>query len=700
MKSPQFAKLLLVVALILTFAQFAIAAVPVAPSPLSPAAGASVSAPLTISWSAVTDPASIIAYNWQVSASSMFGVVIAQNSTMGPTQDTVSGLANGTYFWRVQAVNSAFVQGTWSSPRSFVISGTGAGALAPPTLNPTKAYSTFHPHEVIVFSWSPVPGAATYILQAATDPSFPVATRLQFDNIPNPSASFAEADEGSYYARVFAVDANGILSAPSNTISYTVFYNNPIAAPPSIISPTGNGTLTLPITFKWTDVVNPQPSGYELQIAKDSSFSTIEEDDPQLNNPARTVLSLTAGQKFWRVRSFQGDASPTTAAVTQFSASGSFTVSSAPATPIALGFTANPVYSGNTTWVSVQFSAAAPASGAVISLTSSDPNAAPVPATVTMQGNIGWLQFQMVAGQVVSSTPVTITATVNGASATGQLTVLPPSLKSISISSNAVNGGAQPVATVLLNGVAPSGGAAVNFSSSSPAVLAPAVGTAPAGSVRVGVALQTTTVTATTIAIITATWNGVSVQAPLTLTPQGQPASITLSQSSITGGTAAFVTVTTAAPATSDQIFQVASSSPSITVPSSLLMPAGTTSARFNIQTAAVTALTQGSISVSGGGVTLSAGLTLNPPPPAAPSAVLTVTASGRSGINVTSNPAGINVPVGSTGSASLAVNSSVTLSVSGGRTAFWTGACSTASKTASCTFTLTGNASVSANVQ
>jgi hypothetical protein len=114
MKSPQFARLLLVVALILTFAQFAIAAVPAAPSPLSPAAGASVSAPLTISWSAVTDPAGIIAYNWQVSASSTFGVVIAQNSTMGPTQDTVSGLANGTYFWRVQAVNGSFVQGTWS----------------------------------------------------------------------------------------------------------------------------------------------------------------------------------------------------------------------------------------------------------------------------------------------------------------------------------------------------------------------------------------------------------------------------------------------------------------------------------------------------------------------------------------------------------------------------------------------------------
>ncbi len=699
MNIPRFAKQLFILIAFFGVAQFAAAAVPAAPSPIAPAAGASVTSPLSISWSAVTDPSSIIAYNWQVSASSTFGTVVAQNSTMGPTQDTVSGLTNGTYFWRVQAVNGAFVQGTWSQARSFVISGTTAGGLSAPTLNPTHAYSTFHPREVIVFSWTPVPGAASYILQAATDSSFPVATRLQFDNIPNPSFSFAEADEGSYSARVFAVDANGILSAPSNTISYTVFYNNPIAGPPSIISPTGNGTLTLPITFKWTDVLNPQPSGYELQIAKDSNFGTIEEDDPQLNDPTRTVLSLTPGTKFWRVRSFQGDASPTTAAVTKFSASGSFTVSSAPAAPVALGFTSNPLYSGNMTWVSVQLSSAAPAAGAVISLTSSDPNAAPVPATVNMPGNIGWLQFQLQAGQVVSPTPVTITATVNGSSATGQLTVLPPSVKSISFSSKAVNGGAQPAATVLFNGVAPSGGATVNFTSSSPAVLAPAVATAPAGSTQLSVALPTTPVSATTVATITATWNGVSVSAQLTLTPQGQPASIALSQSSITGGTAAFVTVTTAAAATSDQIFQVTSSSPSITVPNSLLMPAGATSARFNISTSSVTSLTQGTIAVSGGGVTRSAVLTLNPPAPAPATATLTVTASGRSGILVTSNPSGISVPVGSTGSASLPSGNLVTLNLSDGRVAIWTGAC-VGNKTPSCTFTLTGNASVTANVQ
>ena len=132
MNTARFARLLFILISLLSFAQFAAAAVPAAPSPIAPAAGASVSAPLSISWSAVSDPSGIIAYNWQVSASSTFGTVVAQNSTMGPTQDTVSGLANGTYFWRVQAVNSAFVQGTWSSGAKLHHQRGGAGGLVPP----------------------------------------------------------------------------------------------------------------------------------------------------------------------------------------------------------------------------------------------------------------------------------------------------------------------------------------------------------------------------------------------------------------------------------------------------------------------------------------------------------------------------------------------------------------------------------------
>jgi hypothetical protein len=95
---------------------------------------------------------------------------------------------------------------------------------------------------------------------------------------------------------------------------------------------------TLPIRFAigspegnyFGRVFAVEPGGYDLQIAQDGGFKTIEVLDSQLNNPTRTELSLTPGQKFWRVHSMQGDSSPTTAAVTAWSATGTFSLTVAP----------------------------------------------------------------------------------------------------------------------------------------------------------------------------------------------------------------------------------------------------------------------------------------------------------------------------------------------------------------------------------
>jgi hypothetical protein len=599
----------------------AAAAVPPAPTPLAPAAGASVLVPFTISWSAVSDPSGIAAYNWQVSPSSSFSPVILLNSTNGQTQDTVSGLANGTYFWRVQAVSGAFVQGAWSQARSFTVTGAGPGAPGTPTLEPTKGYSTFHPYESITFNWTPASGAATYVLQAATDPSFPVLTRIQFDNIPNTTMTFAIGNpEGNYFARVYAVNADRVAGVPSNVIRFSVFYNNPLPPPPAPVSPANGATVTLPVTLTWTDVPNPQPSGYELQIAKDSGFSTIEEDDPQLNGPSRTVLSLTPGTKFWRVRSFQGDSSPTTAAVTAWSKAGTFTVPSAPPRPVSVTLATNPLSSGDTTWVAVQLSAAVPASGATISLTSSNSAAAPVPATISMPGNTAWTQFQMQAGQVTASTPVTLTATLNSGSASVQFNVLPPSLKSIWTTSS-MTGGTQAGAIVMLNGQAPAGGAVVSLSSNSPAVSPPPTVTVAPGDFSVSFPLPTSAVSTNTTATITASWNGVSAQSQITLTPQQPPASLTLDPTATVGtGGGSFATVTVASPPSSDLILPVTSSNPAVArVNNSVMIPAGVTTGGFNIFTTSVATQTLVTISVSGAGVTKSATLTVNPdqPPPA-----------------------------------------------------------------------------------
>jgi hypothetical protein len=90
--------------------------------------------------------------------------------------------------------------------------------------------------------------------------------------------------------------------------------------------------------------------------------------------------------------------------------------------------------------------------------------------------------------------------------------------------------------------------------------------------------------------------------------------------------------------------------------------------------------------------------LTVNPP---GQGAILTVTATGRGGERVISNPTGINVLVGSTATAPFITGTSITLSVSNGRDAIWSGACSSGgNKTKACTLTLTSNASVTVNVQ
>ncbi|HVD92029.1 MAG TPA: hypothetical protein VNC21_07100, partial [Vicinamibacterales bacterium] len=76
--------LLLVVALSAARAA-GVAAVPVAPTLLSPANGSSIVTPFTISWSAVSDPSGILGYNWQVSSSSSFATLVKQDSVNDPT---------------------------------------------------------------------------------------------------------------------------------------------------------------------------------------------------------------------------------------------------------------------------------------------------------------------------------------------------------------------------------------------------------------------------------------------------------------------------------------------------------------------------------------------------------------------------------------------------------------------------------------
>ena len=294
-------------------------------------------------------------------------------------------------------------------------------------------------------------------------------------------------------------------------------------------------------------------------------------------------------------------------------------------------------------------------------------------------------------------------------SATGRFTpqaaTAAASLSSVSVNPASVVGPTSSTGTATLTAAAPTGGAMVTLSSSNPAAASvPASVTVAAGATSASFTVATSAVGMNTSVTLTGTYNGTSRTATLTVTPVPPPASLntlTLSPTSVTGGAASqgTVTLTSAAP-TGGALVTLSgnSTAATVTVPASVTVPAGATSAAFTVTTTAVTASTAVTISAVFAGVTSSAALTLTPP---GANVTLTVTATGRSGERITSSPAGINVAVGSTQSASFATNGSITLSVSNGRDAIWSGACSSGgNKTKTCTFTITGNASVTGNVQ
>ena len=149
-------------------------------------------------------------------------------STARPPRTSSAAWRTAPTYWRVQAVDGALDQGTWSATQSFTITGASASAPGTPVLAPTQAYTTFHPLETGSTWWTPVPGAATYVWETSQgDPNFGWNNVFRQDNLDQTTFTFDMGFEGTFYSRVYAVSADGIRGVPSNVISYTYFYQQP-----------------------------------------------------------------------------------------------------------------------------------------------------------------------------------------------------------------------------------------------------------------------------------------------------------------------------------------------------------------------------------------------------------------------------------------------------------------------------------------
>ncbi len=183
-----------------------------------------------------------------------------------------------------------------------------------------------------------------------------------------------------------------------------------------------------------------------------------------------------------------------------------------------------------------------------------------------------------------------------------ELTIEPPSgnfITSLSLASPRAVGGDLVTATIALDDDAPSGGAEVTSTSSAPSVAAvPASATVGQGNDSITFDVDTDAVTAAGDVWITATYNGVNQRVRLTVVPTSP--TVTLESLSVPENVArgesltGSVTLSGAAPSGGITVTLTGSRAGIATIPASVTVPLGETSAEFTITTNASSPVQRG----------------------------------------------------------------------------------------------------------
>ncbi|MFM7187252.1 MAG: OmpL47-type beta-barrel domain-containing protein, partial [Armatimonadota bacterium] len=186
-------------------------------------------------------------------------------------------------------------------------------------------------------------------------------------------------------------------------------------------------------------------------------------------------------------------------------------------------------------------------------------------------------------------------------------------LSSVAVNPTAVNGGTNATGTVTLASPAPTGGILVSLSSNSASVTVPASVTVAAGASTATFTVTTSAVNAATTATITAVAGTVTKTATLTVNQAPVTfSSLSLNPTSVRGGTNSTGTVTLSHASTTATTVTLRSSSANrASVPASVTIPAGATSATFTITTTTANQTRTATITAVGLGTTRTATLTM-----------------------------------------------------------------------------------------
>src|SRR5882762_3651798 len=485
-------------------------------------------------------------------------------------------------------------------------------------------------------------GVTVFSGEFAADGASPTGTMTGTEDIgtpsgPNPGVAF----NATYSISPSPTNGRGMMTVTSGTGGNVVIY---MISPSKFVAVSQNDPNPAVLDFELSSSAAASVSLSSVSLnptsvtGGNSSTGTVTLSGPAPAGGAQVVLASNNGAASVPssvavpagattatfVVSTSAVAASTTVAISAayggVTRSASLTVTPAPPpAPTLSSLTLNPtsVIGGvQSSTGTVTLSGPAPAGGAQVALSSNN-GAASVPSSVTVPAGATSATFPVNTSAVAASTTVTISAAYAGVTRSASLTVTaapPPAPTLTTLNPTSVIGGAQSsTGAVTLSGPAPAGGAQVALSSNNGAASVPSSVAVPAGATSATFPVNTSAVAASTTVAISAAYGGLTRSASLTVTPPPLPtvSSLTLNPTSVIGGlqsSTGTVTLSAPAPAGGAQVM-LSSSNGAASVPSSVLVPAGATTASFRVDTSVVFFSTSVSISGSYNGTTRTAGL-------------------------------------------------------------------------------------------
>ncbi|MFA5858615.1 MAG: FlgD immunoglobulin-like domain containing protein [Elusimicrobiota bacterium] len=302
---------------------------PAVPALVSPANAASLNTSVPVfDWSDVTD-ASGVKYKLQADNDSDFSSpVINQAALTASTYSPTAGLANGTYYWRVCAVDGAGNTSTWSAARSVALNVTGTDTIPP--MNPTGIQAWANDTKATVVAndtWQKVDAGPYFEWTGASDAGTGVSGYTVYwgtnsvgdpgniqtivEQAPVKYFAVPATAEKPYYLRVKTRDNAGNWSAAVTL--FTLKYDNIPPLVPNLVYPANATLFTVnKVSFTCSAVNDPSGCTYMLQVDNAYGFTSPEVNVPNLttadivNTKYEPSYTFTEGTYFWRVGTKDG----------------------------------------------------------------------------------------------------------------------------------------------------------------------------------------------------------------------------------------------------------------------------------------------------------------------------------------------------------------------------------------------------------